>query len=55
VLTSLEPALASLSGMIFLHEFLSVLQWLAVICIILASFGAVATSRHPAATPELGV
>ncbi len=55
VLTSLEPALASLSGMIILHEFLSVIQWLAVICIILASFGAVATSRQPAATPELGV
>lgn len=55
ILTSLEPALASLSGMIILKEFLTGVQWLAVIFIILASFGAVATAKRPAPTPELSV
>lgn len=56
VLMSLEPAVASLSGMIILHEYLSGTQWLAVACVMLASFGAVAISSPPQAIPEeLGV
>ena len=56
VLMSLEPAVASLSGMIILHEYLSGTQWLAVACVMLASFGAVASSNPPRVIPEeLGV
>jgi len=52
VLMSMEPAVASLSGMVILHEFLTGTQWLAVTCVMLASFGAVAFSRPPKATPH---
>lgn len=53
ILTSLEPALASLSGMVILNEFLTGVQWIAVIFIIFASFGAVASAKRPVPTPEL--
>lgn len=39
ILMSIEPALAALSGMMFLGETLSPMQWLAVTCIIAASLG----------------
>ncbi|GAA5532645.1 DMT family transporter [Deinococcus aluminii] len=39
VLMSVEPAIAALSGLLFLHERLSVLQWLAILCVISASVG----------------
>ncbi|EYB67608.1 hypothetical protein DEIPH_ctg033orf0008 [Deinococcus phoenicis] len=39
VLMSLEPAIAALSGLLFLHERLSALQWLAMLCVIAASAG----------------
>lgn len=39
VLMSLEPAIAALSGLLFLHERLSALQWLAMLCVIAASVG----------------
>lgn len=45
VLMSLEPAIAALSGLIFLSEQLAPLQWLAIGAIILASTGAAATIR----------
>ncbi|WP_373388348.1 threonine/homoserine exporter RhtA [Pseudomonas alcaligenes] len=45
VLMSLEPAIAALSGLIFLSERLSPTQWLAIGAIILASSGAAATIR----------
>ena len=45
VLMSLEPAIAALSGLIFLSERLSPTQWLAIGAIILASTGAAATIR----------
>ena len=40
VLMSLEPSLAALSGFIFLHEELSIVQWTALACVMAASAGA---------------
>jgi inner membrane transporter RhtA len=48
ILMSLEPAVAALLGLVFLHELLSVRQWLAVALIIAASTGSTLTSRRPA-------
>ncbi|VVO25095.1 threonine/homoserine exporter RhtA [Pseudomonas fluorescens] len=45
-LMSMEPAFGALSGLLFLHEYLSVAQWLAIACIILASAGATLTMRR---------
>jgi len=45
-LMSLEPALAAFSGMLFLNEHLSVIQWLALSAIICASAGATMTARR---------
>jgi inner membrane transporter RhtA len=54
VLMSLEPAMAALSGMVFLGESLSGIQWAAVVCIMVASGGSAATSRSAApAAPQL--
>jgi inner membrane transporter RhtA len=39
-LTSMEPAVAALAGLLFLDEVLSVLQWLALTAVIIASVGA---------------
>lgn len=39
VTMSLEPAIAALSGLLFLHERLSLTQWLAMLCVIAASAG----------------
>jgi inner membrane transporter RhtA len=44
VLMSLDPALAALSGLLFLHESLTWIQWAAVFCIMIASGGSAATS-----------
>jgi inner membrane transporter RhtA len=43
ILMSVEPALASLAGLIVLNETLSIIQWLAIGCIMLASFGSALT------------
>jgi inner membrane transporter RhtA len=51
VLMSLDPALGALSGLFFLGEHLSWMQWLAVACIMAASAGSAATSRD--AAPQL--
>ncbi len=48
ILMSLEPAVAALLGLVFLHELLSFRQWLAVALIIAASTGSTLTSRRPA-------
>jgi inner membrane transporter RhtA len=48
VLMSLDPVLAALSGMLFLGERLTLIQWSAVICIMVASGGSAATSKMPA-------
>lgn len=45
-LMSIEPAFGALSGLLFLHEYLSLAQWLAITCIILASVGATMTMRR---------
>lgn len=54
VLMSGDPALAALSGLAFLGEKLSAVQWAAVACIVLASAGSAATSRDaaPAVLPD---
>lgn len=50
VLMSLEPAIAALSGFLFLHEALTPLQWLAIVLVITASTGASLTGRAKAPT-----
>ncbi|MEE3661844.1 threonine/homoserine exporter RhtA [Brenneria sp. g21c3] len=44
-LMSLEPAVAAISGMLFLNEHLSFIQWIALILIITASTGATITIK----------
>ncbi|MEM6050937.1 threonine/homoserine exporter RhtA [Erwinia sp. P7711] len=44
-LMSLEPAMAALSGMLFLGEVLSLIQWFGLLAIILASAGSTLTMR----------
>ncbi len=50
-LMSIEPAIAALSGLIFLSETLTKTQWLAILAIIIASVGATLTMRKQAAPP----
>jgi len=53
ILMSLEPAVAALAGLVFLHEYLSLYEWMAVVLIIIASAGTTLTSKNPAHTaPE---
>ena len=40
ILMCLEPAAATLAGIAVLGEFLSPLQWVAVLCVMVASVGA---------------
>ncbi|KHN51039.1 threonine/homoserine exporter RhtA [Pectobacterium fontis] len=49
-LMSMEPAIAALSGIIFLGEHLLFIQWIALIFIIIASIGATLTIKPAAAT-----
>jgi inner membrane transporter RhtA len=51
VLMSLDPAFGALSGLCFLGEHLSWIQWTAIASIMAASAGSAATSRT--ATPQL--
>jgi inner membrane transporter RhtA len=50
ILMSLDPAAAALAGIVVVHEYLSTLQWLAVVCVIVASVGAT-RSESTAAVP----
>lgn len=50
ILMSLEPAAAALAGIVVVGEFLSGVQWLAVVCVIVASIGAT-RSRPPIHEP----
>lgn len=50
VLMSLEPAAAALAALVLLSEFLTVLQWTAVACVVVASVGAT-RSAEPTAEP----
>ncbi len=54
MLMSLEPAFGALCGLLFLHEQLSALQWLAIGAIIIASAGAALTARAPVEAPGSG-
>lgn len=47
ILMSLEPAVATLCGMLFLKEHLSFYQWLAVALVIIASAGATLMAKKP--------
>lgn len=47
MLMSLEPAIGALCGLLFLHEQLTMLQWLAIVAIIVASAGAAMTTGAP--------
>ena len=47
ILMSLEPVVAALSGRLLLHEQLTLGQWLAVGCIVVASAGATLTTSDP--------
>lgn len=51
VLMSAEPALGALSGIVFLGESLTPIQWTAIACIIGASAGSAATSRPAPQSP----
>ncbi len=51
VLMSLDPALGALSGLIFLGETLSGIQWAAIASIMAASAGSAATSRAASQPP----
>lgn len=48
ILISLEPAVAAVLGYLVLSEKLSLLQWIAVILIIMASIGNILTAHKPA-------
>jgi inner membrane transporter RhtA len=58
VLMSLEPAMAALSGLIFLGQHLRLREWIAVVLVMAASVGVTRTSRpdelpvDPGATPS---
>ncbi|MCU4333684.1 EamA family transporter [Acinetobacter pittii] len=47
-LTSLAPALAALTGFLLLHEEISMLQWVALACVMLASIGVTLRSTRKA-------
>jgi len=53
ILMSLEPAVAALAGLVFLHEVLSPRQWLAVALVIAASTGSTLTSLGAAQVAEV--
>jgi inner membrane transporter RhtA len=44
VLMSMEPAMAALSGLLFLGQHLRALEWVAIGCVMVASVGATSTS-----------
>lgn len=46
ILMSLEPAIAALSGLLFLNEKLSFMQWSAILLLILASLGTTLTAHR---------
>lgn len=52
ILMSLEPAAGALSGIIFLGEYLSILEWTAVVLVIVASAGATLTRKKANVMPE---
>lgn len=55
VLMSLEPAMAALSGLLFLDQHLRVREWLAVVCVMVASIGATRRAGRDEVALEPGV
>jgi inner membrane transporter RhtA len=53
ILTSLEPAVAALLGLMLLDEHLTGLQWLAIVCIMLAAAGSSGTARRGPLASEI--
>ena len=53
ILMSIEPAFGALVGVVYLHEWLTTLQWIAIALIIAASVGATASARQSTATVGL--
>ena len=56
IMTSMEPAVAALLGLLMLDEHLDRLQWLAIVCIMLAAAGSSVTARRdlpPSAPAEV--
>jgi len=53
ILMSLEPAVAALTGLVFLAEILTGAQWLAVVLVIAASAGAALTAHPGTPTAEV--
>jgi inner membrane transporter RhtA len=51
ILMSLEPAAAALAALIVLREWLTLTQWLALVCVVVASVGATRTSPPPRDEP----
>lgn len=53
IMTSMEPAVAALLGLFLLDEHLGALQWLAIVCVMLAAAGSSISSRSdlPKSTP----
>ncbi|ELY4662299.1 threonine/homoserine exporter RhtA [Cronobacter muytjensii] len=54
-LMSMEPALAAFSGMLFLGETLTLVQWLALLSIIIASIGSTLTLRRETQIKSLDI
>jgi inner membrane transporter RhtA len=55
ILTSMEPAVAALLGLVLLDEHLSGLQWAAIVCTMLAAAGSAATSPSAPKSPPSDV
>ncbi|KPH14389.1 DMT family transporter [Chryseobacterium sp. ERMR1:04] len=53
ILTSLQPAFAAFSGLLFLSEKLTLLQWISVACVISASMGATIFSESKKKQTEI--
>ncbi len=54
VLMSLEPAVAAMSGLLFLGQHLLAREWVAIGCVIVASAGVTLAGRRQTVTPEPG-
>lgn len=52
ILMSLEPAAAALAGIVVLDEYLSTEQWVAMVCVVVASVGATRSQRTVAPAPD---
>ncbi|WP_407935239.1 EamA family transporter [Cupriavidus plantarum] len=55
ILLSMEPAMGALAGLVFLHEQLTMVQWLAIGSIIAASIGCTVTARGKRNVADEGV